>query len=114
MTPEQRKRAVILDYAQELQHNDEPWREFECAYGDGGWTYCGDDINPIQQASCPAWRFRRKPKTITVTIPVPIQVLVGSNGSLVISFNDSLSNADSVTALAAIRAEMEKGRGNER
>lgn len=106
MTPEQRK--VILDYATELQSNDEPWREFECAYSNCVWTYCGEDINPIQQASNPAWRFRRRPKTITVTMPVPIDLHSYPGGCcLNIQF---ASTAVREEALAAIQEAMqEKG-----
>jgi hypothetical protein len=103
MTPEQK--AVVLDAAQEMQHNEEWWEEFEFKEVMSGWKLCTPTENPIDRFS-QGWIFRRRPKTITVTMPVPIQVLVGSNGDLVISFNDSLSNADSVTALAAIREAM--------
>jgi len=107
MTPEQK--AVILDYAQELQTNDEPWLQFEFKSGTGEWTYCCIGCNPLTYSAMEGFNFRRRPKTITVTLPVPTRVIgpVLEDKYLCIHayFADS---ADRDTALAAIRAEMQE------
>jgi hypothetical protein len=60
VTPEQTAKAVILDYAQELQHNDEPWREFECKLRDAkNWQTCEETFTPFDYSKVAV--FRRKP-----------------------------------------------------
>lgn len=69
MKPEQK--AVVLDAAQEMQHNDTWWEMFEYKSGpEHSWLTCDATRNPLTWSHTPAI-FRRKPRTITVTIPVP-------------------------------------------
>ncbi len=58
------QKAVILDYAQELQSNDEPWREFEISFM-GKWQMCESYANPVRFLGVGQPEFRRKPMTIT-------------------------------------------------
>jgi hypothetical protein len=109
MTPEQRK--VILDYATELQTNDEPWRKFEY-YNQktmpyhSEWLPCSKHFQPLNTYDI---TFRRRPKTITVTMPVPPWSMPSMNEDAAIYLRFK-SGQDAVTALAAIRAAMEDGR----
>ena len=98
-------KQVILDYATELQTNDEPWAEFEWLQNSLKWIPCSKTFNPLY---CHAeyYEFRRKPKTITVTMPVLFDVPEPDGMYLVLQFK---SDADTNTALAAIREAM----GNE-
>jgi len=101
MNDEQRK--VILDYATELQTNDEPWREFECKTN-GKWFECTHRLNPLVNADSQII-FRRRPKTITVTIPVPSKINEVGRYTLPVYYE---TREERDTALAAIRAEMEQ------
>lgn len=98
MTPEQK--AVILDAAQEMQHNDKWWREFEYESINAGWCECTKDFNPLRHVSIT--NFRRRPKTITVTMPLPelaIKSHENHDSLYVVYKNEKAAN----TALAAIR-----------
>ncbi len=97
MTPEQKK--VVLDYAAELQNNDQPWWRFEWLLDSGSWDSCTERVNPltIQQLT-----FRRKPKTITVTMPVPSNIEISDiNPHCAKLLFKTVMDCD--TALAAIR-----------
>jgi len=105
MTPEQKQ--IILDYAQELQHNDEPWEQFQFDTNEG-WKNCTPTENPVVRYDRPAWTFRRRPKTITVTMKMPTEARFHSGWSgnhIIIVFDD---NEKGVETVNAIRAEMEK------
>ncbi len=100
MIPEQK--AVILDYATELQGNDAPWREFE-VLDEGKWVTCVALMNPLTH-----WQhflFRRKPRTITVTMPTvwSAEPVLMNNCALVLGL---FCEADRDKALAAIRGVM--------
>ncbi len=97
-------KAIILDYAQEMQTNDEPWREFEYMGPGGCWVTCVAACNPLYTYHNKVFQFRRKPKTITVTMPVPIRsIVIGVCDSIHLEFNNT-SQRD--TALKAIHDAM--------
>jgi hypothetical protein len=105
---DKQKAAVILDAAQEMQHNDEWWLEFEwmrktlCDI----WTVCCEEINPLSKILDSGYQFRRKAKTITVTMPVPENLHTHNylDNALGITFK---TDADREAALAAIRQAVE-------
>jgi len=99
------QKAVILDYAQELQTNCQPWHRFEFQDVDGRWYPCSEQTNPIRSDYRPS--FRRRPMTITVTMQKPIEARYHAEGQhwITLQFKDE---AAGIAALAAIRAEMEK------
>jgi len=102
MKPEQK--AVILEYAQELQHNDKPWQEFEWAAKEATfyWRPCSSSFYPLVHHDSGNWAFRRKPRTITVTMPVPKSIVPTAICNTFICI-ELKTVAERDTALAAIR-----------
>jgi len=103
MTPEQKQ--IILDCAQEMQHNETWWKQFEFRYREDDWEICNESANPLARVNHRYYEFRRRPRTITVTIPRINNGWALGVERLTLHFT---TEADRDTALAAIRSEMEK------
>jgi hypothetical protein len=106
MNTEQKAKSVVLDAAQEMQHNETWWREFEGKWH-GIWTECMITMNPLSWSHVPV-EFRRKTKTIKPEMPVPKDVTMSGVAPVLYIEYETYLGRD--TALAAIRAEMEKGK----